>query len=179
MPADRGLSGPTLEKFGVAYRANFDVVVAYFARRTSDPHTVLDLTSETFVQAIGSLATFDPGKGTIRAWFLGIARRVYARHCADLSDGRDAAARYAGQRALANDEIEELMSRIDAERRGAQLLEHWSQLPELERAAIELVDLSGLTPRDAAATLGVSSGTLRVRLHRARARLREEDANSG
>jgi len=53
-------------------------------------------------------------------------------------------------------------------------MERCSQLPALERAAIELVDLSGLTPKEAAAALGVSRVVLRKRLSRARARLRKE-----
>jgi DNA-directed RNA polymerase specialized sigma24 family protein len=40
--------------------------------------------------------------------------------------------------------------------------------------SFELVDLAGLTPREAAAALGISSGALRVRLARARQRLRHE-----
>ena len=47
-------------------------------------------------------------------------------------------------------------------------------MPELERTAVELVDLAGLTPKEAAAALGVPRGVLRVRLFRARARLRRE-----
>jgi RNA polymerase sigma factor (sigma-70 family) len=173
------LSGPALQEFENAYRANFGAVTAFFARRCADPQTVLDLTSDTFVQAIDSLRRFDPGKGTVRAWLFGIARRVYAQHRALIVDGNNAAARYAGQRPLADDEIEELAARIDAERTGRELIERWSRLPELERAAIELVDLCGLPPREAAASLGVSSGALRVRLYRARTRLRNEEAFHG
>ena len=43
-----------------------------------------------------------------------------------------------------------------------------------ERAAIELVDLAELTPKEAAAALGLSRGGLRMRLSRARAKLRKE-----
>ncbi len=62
----------------------------------------------------------------------------------------------------------------DAERAGRALLERCSQLPELERAAVELVDVAGLTPKEAAAALGLSRVVLRKRLSRARARLRKE-----
>ena len=51
---------------------------------------------------------------------------------------------------------------------------HARILSASERAAIELVDLAELTPREAAAALGVSRGVLRMRLSRARARLRTE-----
>ena len=38
---------------------------------------------------------------------------------------------------------------------------------------VELVDLAGLRPKEAAQVLGVAPGTLRMRLMRARARLRK------
>jgi RNA polymerase sigma factor (sigma-70 family) len=172
----RHLSRPAHQEFETADRANFGAVTAFMARRCADPPTVLDLTSETFVQAIDSLRTFDPRKGTVRAWIFGIARRVYAQHRAQVVDGRNAATRYAGQRVLEDSEIEALAARIDAKRTRRELLERWSRLPRVERAATQLVDLSGLTPKEAAAAFGVSSGALRVRLSRAHTRLRREEA---
>ena len=70
--------------------------------------------------------------------------------------------------------IEDLAERIDAERSGRDLLERLAELSEADREALELVDLAGLTPKEAAMALGVSPGALRVRLFRARARLRKE-----
>jgi RNA polymerase sigma factor (sigma-70 family) len=70
------------------------------------------------------------------------------------------------------DEIDELAEKIDAHQAGRELIDRCSQLPALERAALELVDLDGLTPKEAAAALGVPRGVLRMRLSRARARLR-------
>lgn len=166
--------GSALAEFEDIYRANADTVMGYFARRCGEPQAVADLTSETFVRAATTFASFDRGKGTPRAWLFGIASHVYARHCEQAANGRDAAARLAGRRTLETDEIDELAGRIDAERAGRKLVERCSQLPELERAAIELVDLSGLTPKEAAAVLGVSRVVLRKRLSRARMRLRKE-----
>jgi RNA polymerase sigma factor (sigma-70 family) len=139
------------------YRANVDVVMAYFARRCTAPQTVADLTSETFVRAAGAFGSFDPRRGSARAWLFGIAANVFARHCADAAEARETAARLAGHRALDDDEIGELAARIDAERHGRELIERCSQLPALERAALELVDVTGLTPKEAAAALDVSS----------------------
>ncbi|HEY5318284.1 MAG TPA: sigma-70 family RNA polymerase sigma factor [Solirubrobacteraceae bacterium] len=167
-------SDSALAAFEEIYRRNVDVVMAYFARRCAEPQTVADLTSETFVRAAGAFASFDPGRGSARAWLFGIAAHVYAGHCRQTADGRDAAARLAGRRALETDEIDELAARIDAERAGRELIERCSQLPALERAAVELVDLAGLTPKEAAAALGVSRVVLRKRLSRARSRLRKE-----
>jgi hypothetical protein len=63
-------------EFERLYRANVEAVTAYFARRSADPHVVADLTADTFVTAITSFGSFDPGRGTARAWVFGIARRI-------------------------------------------------------------------------------------------------------
>ena len=163
-----------LEEFEQVYLRNVDVLMGYFARRCGDPQTVADLTSETFVRAMDGFAGFDPRRGSDRAWLFGIAAHVFARHCEQSAGGRDAVARLGGHRALDADEIEELAGRIDSEREGAALMRRCAQLPAVERAAIELVDLEGLTPQEAAVALGVSRVAFRKRLSRARSRLRKE-----
>lgn len=169
------LRGPALAEFERIYRANVGAVTAYFARRCADPQEVADLTSETILRAAGAFSTFDPRRGSPRAWLFGIATHVYARHCAQTADRRDAAARLAGHRELQTGEIDELAAKIDAQRSGRELLERCARLSVNEREAIELVDLAELTPKEAAAALGVSRGVLRMRLSRARARLRKGD----
>jgi RNA polymerase sigma-70 factor (ECF subfamily) len=167
-----------LDEFEQVYLRNVDVLMGYFARRCRDPQTVADLTSETFVRAVDGFAGFDPRRGSDRAWLFGIATRVFARHCEQSAGGRDAVARLGGHRPLDGDEIEELAERIDAEREGAALMRRCAELPAVERAAIELVDLEGLTPQDAAVALGVSRVAFRKRLSRARSRLRKEHENN-
>jgi|SRR5580658_6067477 RNA polymerase sigma factor (sigma-70 family) len=172
-PRGRPPSTP-LEEFEQVYLRNVDVLMGYFARRCRDPYTVADLTSETFVRAVDGFARFDPRRGSDRAWLFGIAARVFARHCEQSAGGRDAVARLGGQRTLDEDEIDELAERIDAEREGAALMQRYARLPAVERAAIELVDLAGLAPKEAALALGVSGVAFRKRLSRARSRLRKE-----
>jgi RNA polymerase sigma factor (sigma-70 family) len=163
-----------LEEFEQLYLRNVDVLMGYFARRCREPQTVADLTSETFVRAADGFAGFDPRRGSHRAWLFGIAAHVFARHCDQTANGWDVVARLAGHRSLDEDEIEELAGRIDAEREGAALMARWAQLPAVERSAIELVDLDGLTPMEAAQALGVSRVAFRKRLSRARTRLKKE-----
>ncbi|MDT7786775.1 MAG: hypothetical protein QOF58_5194 [Pseudonocardiales bacterium] len=62
---------PAARAFESIYEAEFDVVMAYFARRTSDPQTAADLTADTFVAAITSFGTFDRTRGSARGWLLG------------------------------------------------------------------------------------------------------------
>ena len=160
-------------EFELFYRAQVDAITTYFARRSFDPQTVADLTADTFVQAITSFGSFDPRRGSARGWLFGIARRVYAGHCEAHSRHNERVARLAGRRELEPDQITELLDRIDAEREGRSLVQALSALPAAERALVELVDLDGLTPKEAAAALGLSAGAARMRLMRARAQLRK------
>jgi RNA polymerase sigma factor (sigma-70 family) len=166
-------AGPARE-FERLYRANIDAVTAYFARRTIDPQLVADLTAETFVTVITSFHSFDPRKGSARAWVFGIARHVYAAHCEAYSQQQHKLRRLAGRRDLDQDQVEELLERIDAERAGRGLIVALAMLPEPERAVIELVDIAGLGPKEAATALGLPPGTVRMRLMRTRSRLRKQ-----
>ena len=160
-------------EFERLYRVNVDAVTAYFARRTADPHVVADLTADTFVRVITGFESFDPRKGTARAWLFGIAGHVYAAHCQAYSHQQDKLQRLAGRRELDQDEVDELLERIDAETAGRGLLAVLARLPERDRAVIDLVDIAGLRPQEAAAALGLTPGTVRMRLMRARGRLRQ------
>jgi RNA polymerase sigma-70 factor (ECF subfamily) len=175
----RRLPGRAAAEFERLYRANFAAVTAYFARRTADPQTVADLVSDTFVAAITSFATFDPRRGTPRAWLFGIARHVFARHCEDFRRDSDIRSRLTGHRPLDADETADLVGRIDAERAGRSAVERLAALSAFDREAVELVDLAGLPIKEAAAVMGVRAGTVRGRLFRARTRLRELDENTG
>lgn len=157
------------------YRAEVGVISRYFARRVEDPSAVADLTAETFVEAMKSFRSFDPAKGSGRAWLFAIARRVAASYWESQRRervGRSASANWA---LTDPDAIDELIARIDDERAGRVLMERMKHMRSLDRAAIELVDLVGLTPKEAASALGTSPGALRMRLLRARARLRKEE----
>jgi RNA polymerase sigma-70 factor (ECF subfamily) len=150
-----------------------EAVTAFFARPSADPQTVADLTADTFVQVITSFGSFDPAKGSAPAWVFGIARRIYAGHCEAHAQQAAKVLRLAGRRELDLDQIDELLERIDAQRAGRALVTELTALPELDRAVIELVDIAGLRPREAASVLDVAPGALRMRLMRARARLRK------
>ena len=162
-------------EFERVYRANVDAVSAYFARRTADPQLVGDLTADTFVAVISHFGSFDPGKGTARSWVFGIARHVYASYCQQYSQQQHKLRRLAGRRDLDADEVGELLERIDAERAGRVLIAGLAALPERDRAVIELVDIAGLRPKEAAAALGLTPGSVRMRLMRTRARLRKHN----
>lgn len=170
--ATTGATPSRRAEFEQVYRANVAAVTSYFARRTHDPQTAADLTADTFLAAIRSFGRFDPTKGSPRAWIFGIAANTFARHCARSARDREAAALLGGHRQLTGDEAAEMLDRIDAERAGRVLLEGLAALSPLDREAVDLVHVAGLTPKEAAAALRVAPGTLRIRLFRVRKRLR-------
>ncbi|GAA1539618.1 sigma-70 family RNA polymerase sigma factor [Actinomadura kijaniata] len=157
----------------VFYRRHVADVTRFVARRVADPHTVDDLTTEVFLAAIDAAERYRTGRGSPRAWLLGIARNVVAaewrRHAGEL----DKARRAGGRRHLDGDDIARLEEQIDAERAARTLHARLAVLPRRLRGVVELVDLDGLTPAEAAAALGVRDSTARVRLHRARKRLKD------
>lgn len=167
-------SGGRLDEFEVLYRAQFQAITAFFARRSRNPQVVADLTADTFLEAIRSFLDNGPAPGSERPWLYAIARRVYAKHCERSSRQAETLRDHVQWLPLEDDETEELAERIDTERSAHGVLRTLAGLPRLEREAVELVDLAGLTPKEAAAALGVTAGALRVRLFRARARIRKE-----
>jgi DNA-directed RNA polymerase specialized sigma24 family protein len=111
------VNGSARLEFEAVYRENIRPVTAFFARRCRDPQQVADLTSQTFVEAIKSAGTFQ-GRGTPTAWLIAIARRVYANHLADQANGADLIDQLSGRLVLAQDEVDDLAARIDAQREG-------------------------------------------------------------
>lgn len=163
-----------LGEFERIYRAEFGAVVGYFARRYEDPELVGDLVADTFVAAIQAYRTLDPASIGPRAWTIGIARRINARYQESDPRAEDPQRRRSLQGLLGRAERKELMWQIDIERSSRELIERLQAMSRLDREAIELVDLCGLSGAEAASELGISAGALRVRLVRSRARLRRE-----
>ena len=67
-----------------------------------------------------------------------------------------------------------MLERIDAAAGSRELFAKVERPPDGERAVLELVALDDLAINEAAAVLGLHAVTARVRLHRARQKLRRE-----
>lgn len=142
------------------FRAHQQVVFAYFLRLIGNPLDAEELTQETFVRACSAAHRFR-GDSSVRTWLFGIARRVvFEAARAGLFERLPQARDEASVQGPDPDE------RIDLERALASL-------GLADREAVLMVDVLGFEPIEVARMLGVTPETFRVRLHRARGRLRE------
>ncbi|HEY3558650.1 MAG TPA: RNA polymerase sigma factor [Kribbella sp.] len=144
---------------------------AYLARRA--PHEADELLAEVWLAAFSSRATFDPARGSARAWFFGVARHALLAHYRRAA--RDAAPDGTGQTEVDWAAVD---ARLDAAAVRPALQEALASLPPVERELLLLVGWEQLTPSEAAAVVGIPAGTARSRLHRARERMRERLAGS-
>lgn len=158
--------------FEAFYREHIEKVQRLIARRVDDPLLAADLTAEVFLAAIDSAHSYRPGRGTPTGWLFGIAQNVVSAERRKQARELRANQRISGRRLLTPDEVGRLEERIDAEAGARELLQAMGELPEGERAVLELVALDGISPKEAAQVLGIRAATARVRLHRARTRLR-------
>jgi RNA polymerase sigma factor (sigma-70 family) len=162
------------QAFEAFYRAHVESVQRFVARRIDDPYLAADLTAEVFLAGIDAAPGYRPERGSPAAWLFGVARIVVAAEHRRAARERRAHGRLQGRRLLEDNDVERMQQRIDAAARSRALFAAVAQLPEGERAVLELVALDDLSVTEAAAVLGLRPVTARVRLHRARGALRRQ-----
>lgn len=156
--------------------------VAYRTLRNADD--AADATQEAFLSAFRSIRSFRGG--SFRAWLLRIvvnacydvhryARRRPATSMEAMLEERDDASSHPTQTRgwadpAAPDPEAAALSRETREAIEAAI----ALLPEDQRVAVALVDIQGLSYEEAAQAMASPVGTVRSRLARARARLRDE-----
>ncbi|MFN2513813.1 MAG: RNA polymerase sigma factor [Pyrinomonadaceae bacterium] len=146
-----------------------------------------DITQEVFMVLIREAHTFDPARGSLSAFLMGIARHHVLRRLqrerfyVSMNEAPDNGS-LCGQVLVTTVGPLDEMSRTEAIEgvRRAVLA-----LPERYREVVVLCDLEEMSYAETAEILGCAIGTVRSRLHRARALLieklrpvREEDAAS-
>ncbi len=139
-------------------------------RLTGNVHEAEDLTHDTFVRVFRSLDRYTPG--TFEGWlhrittnlFLDRARRKQRLRFDSLTD-EFAALLHSGTATPEDVYVDHLLD--------ADIQEALDELQPQYRAAVVLSDIEGLTYEEVAEALGIKLGTVRSRIHRGRAQLRE------
>lgn len=135
-----------------------------------------DVTQEVFMVLIRDGQTFDPNRGSLNAFLVGVARNLLLRRLqrerfyAPIDDDSDGDLNTPESFATTDGPLDEL-SRIETINsvRMAVLA-----LPERYREVVVLCDLQEMSYVEAAEVLSCAVGTVRSRLHRARALLIEK-----
>jgi RNA polymerase sigma factor (sigma-70 family) len=165
-PADAWVP-PTWEEIVAQHSAR---VYRLAYRLTGNVHDAEDLTHDVFIRVFRSLHSYQPG--TFEGWlhrittnvFLDKMRRKQRIRFDALSD--DAAARLPSRDAGPEQHFTDTHFDDDVQRALDALA------PDF-RAAVVLCDIEGLSYEEIAATLDIKLGTVRSRIHRGRAQLRE------
>jgi RNA polymerase sigma-70 factor (ECF subfamily) len=125
-----------------------------------------DLTQQTLLRACANIETFQPGSNMI-AWLFTILRNQYYSECRKRRrEVEDVDGLYAGSLTCEPDQIAALEN--------DELRVALAELPDETQHVLILVGAGGLSYEQAARACGCAVGTVKSRVHRARARLAKE-----
>jgi RNA polymerase sigma-70 factor (ECF subfamily) len=174
-------SVPTFATADDAFRhwvlPEIEVMLRVARSLTRDPSEAEDLVQDALLRAYRAIEGFD-GRYP-RAWLLTILRnthlnRVRKRRPELLDDPELDLDRMSRQETASSVEEDVVGGTLDATIDAAL-----RDLPAKHRQVLALVDMDGLTYREAAQVLGVPVGTVMSRLHRARRRMKDRLVRAG
>lgn len=168
---DEGSDEPEL-RFHRLYQAYFRPVQAYAVNRLGPVDEVADVVAEVFMTAWRRLADVPPPPGD-RFWLYGTARRVISRRHRSASRRDNLIHRLAADRRQAEQHDKGHFVGTVQDPAQERLLAAIARLKPAEREALLLVHWEQLTHAEAAQTLGCSVNAVGIRVHKAKARLRE------
>lgn len=154
-----------------AYRQNIAKMIGVCCRYTQNRQIAEDLAHDAFLVAIDKAASFE-NKGPFEAWLRRIVVNVALQHLRE--QRRQEKWELVHAYGSVADEIpEENPGNNDGSFSEAELLEVIANLPEHHRLVFNLYVIDHFTHAQIAASLGISEGTSKSHLARARKKLRE------
>lgn len=166
------------DAFTALYRRRQGGVYRFALRMSGSEALAEDVVQEVFMVLMREGRNFDPGRGSLAAYLYGIARnhvlRAFERErglvrfdAADAEEKTEA----THDALVAHDDPLGDLTRVEAVEKLRQAV---LALPTHYREALALCDLEEMSYAEAAAALNCAVGTVRSRLHRARAMLAEK-----
>jgi RNA polymerase sigma-70 factor (ECF subfamily) len=167
-----------LEAFEELYAAVAPRLLGFLRMLLRDEVTAEEVLQQTFLKLHNARSRYEPGADPL-AWLYAIAhrtcidelrrrRRARVLLVRDPEDGQpEAEASFAGDAVSAQSDS----AYSDAQQ--AAVLGALRELPDNQRAAVSLTKIQGLTMSAAATALGTTEAAVKLRAHRAYARLRE------
>jgi len=155
------------DAFAALYRRRRPDVYRFALHMIGAPAAAEDVAQEVFLALIRHAARYTPGRSTVVAWLLGIARNHALRRITERRHEPLPGAEL--EPAVEADPADGMERAQDVARLRAAL----AGVPVVFREAVVLCDLQELSYQDAADAAGCALGTIRSRLHRGRALLAE------
>jgi RNA polymerase sigma-70 factor (ECF subfamily) len=160
--------------FVALYRRRQGAIYRFAMHMSGSATAAEDITQEVFLALLRQECGFDPERGTLSGYLFGIARKLVLRYLergrADVALESEADDAASPELAVIDDPLIDLTRQegIEALRRAVLAL------PRRYREVVLLCDLEELDYADAAVVLRCPIGTVRSRMHRARALLFEK-----
>jgi RNA polymerase sigma factor (sigma-70 family) len=143
-------------------------LLAYVMRRSQSAEDAADVLAETYLIAWQKLDAIPAGERA-RLWLFGVARNLLLKGASRHRSRHALVERLAGELRRAHP----LHAPVEDDR-SSGLRAALAALPERDRELLMLTAWEGLTPKQIAAVVGTSVNIVRVRLHRARTRLKRD-----
>jgi RNA polymerase sigma factor (sigma-70 family) len=144
-------------------------------RLTGNKHDAEDLTQEVFVRVFRSLSSYEPG--TFEGWLHRITTNLFLDGVRRRRRIRIDAIGDDSERHVATGELHTPERGFEHANLDVDIQRALGDLSPEYRAAVVLCDIEGLSYEEIAVTLGIKLGTVRSRIHRARAQLRRSLAH--
>lgn len=161
------------EAFLALYRRHQGAIYRFIYHMTGSASSAEDVTQDVFLALIRTDSGYDPTRGSVSGYLFGIARKLTLRHLdrsrtvVELDERQDIAVLALTETV---NPMVDLMRREGIEQLRAAVL----TLPKRYKEVVVLCDLEEMDYVAAAAALDCPVGTVRSRLHRARALLLEK-----
>lgn len=161
--------------FEAAFQEHFAPVYRFICRRVG-PDLAEDLAADTFATAYRRRASYQPGRGSLRAWLYGIAANVLRNHwrAEERLLALDAQLLAEDDTAAAMAIVDVVNDRLIASSLAPRIAAALQTLTAEQREVLLLYAWAELSHDEIAAALEIAPGTARSRLSRARASLRQQ-----
>ncbi len=172
-------STPSDERFAALGSKYREPIRRYILSLVRDPAEAEDLTQETFLRAFRKVETLQD-ETKLSAWLYRIATNIChdryrqsSRRPGTVPLEAPADDTYgAAEPTLADTSSASLTNLLEQEEMSACVQRYIAELPDSQRGVILLHDLQGMTSLEIGEMLGYSVGAVKIRLHRARAKLK-------
>jgi RNA polymerase sigma-70 factor, ECF subfamily len=165
----RSLTTPDV--FAALFRRHADAIGRYLARRIG-PHDAEDVLADTFLEAFRQRHRYDFGQPNALPWLYGIATHRLGRHRRSELKQLKILER-SGVDPVAAAFTDRSDARLDTDQAARKIAECLRRLPTGQRDALLLAAWAELSYEQTAVALSVPVGTVRSRISRARAALRD------